>query len=256
MHVYLMVSPTEALIASMLESQEFGAYMATGSCKTAAEKLMFFELTGEFGSDFDWDYARRSCVPHADGTPKRSVYLSVYRVLERVPLDALGSLFLVTRDGRCLELHPQPLSPPSSWRGYALYQELCPVTPLVASSLPPEPFSRYLVDPSNHVGVPAIVFADVHITELENMEHAGDAGRLHDQGWGEHMLSGFEEFKSQPGKRSKTIDRSFGARFRYQNIGHGLYVARHKDGVIWYPMPDKETIKKYHYEWGRSANFY
>jgi hypothetical protein len=70
------------------------------------------------------------------------------------------------------------------------------------------------------------------------------------------MLSCFEEIKNQPGKRSKTIDRSYGARFSYQSIGHGIYVARHKDGLVWYPMPDKETIKKYHYEWGRSANFY
>lgn len=256
MHVYLMVSPTEALIASMLESHEFGAYMATGSRKTAAEQLVFIELSGEFGNDFDWEYARRSCVPHPDGTPKHSVYLSVYRVLERVPLDVLGSLYLVTRDGRCLELHQEPLSPPLYWKGYALYKELCPVTPLVASSLPPEPFSRYLVDPTNHVSVPAIVFADVRIIDLENMEHTGNVGGLYDHGGGEHMLSCFEEIKNQPGKRSKTIDRSYGARFSYQSIGHGIYVARHKDGLVWYPMPDKETIKKYHYEWGRSANFY
>ena len=35
-------------------------------------------------------------------SPKRSVYLSAYRVLERVPLQAIGSLYLTTDDGRVL----------------------------------------------------------------------------------------------------------------------------------------------------------
>ena len=46
------------------------------------------------------------CVPHANGEPKHSVYLSVYRVLEHVPLSALGSLYLATRDGRVMEIPP------------------------------------------------------------------------------------------------------------------------------------------------------
>ena len=256
MHIYLMVSPTEALITSMLESHEFGAYMATVSRKTAAEQLVFAELTQELGSDFDWEYARRSCVPHPDGSPKHSVYLGVYRVLERIPLDVLGNLYLVTMDGRCLEIAKEPVSPPLYWKGYALYKELCPVTPLVASSLPPEPFSRYLLDPTNHISVPAIVFADVKIIDLGNMEHTGNVGGLYDHGGQEHMQSCFEEIKRHPGKRSKTIDRSCSNRFSYQSIGQGIFFARHKDGIICYPMPDKEAIRKYHYEWGRSANFH
>lgn len=256
MHVYLMFSPTEALIASMLKPHDFGAYMATGSRKTSAEQLMFAELTGEFGSDFDWDYAHRACVPHPDGSPKHSVYLSVYRVLERVPLSMIGNLYLVTRDGRSLELTHGDIFPPLYWKGYALYKELCPVTPLVASSLPPEPFARYLVDPSNKISVPAIVFSDVRIIDLDNMEHTGNVGGLYDHGGNDHLRSCFDEIRQHPGKRSKTIDRSFGSRFSYQSIGQGIFIASYKDGIIFFPMLDRDAIKRNHYEWGRSANFY
>lgn len=256
MHYYLMVSPTEALIASMLASHDFGAYMATGSRKTTAEQLIFAEITGDFDSDFDWEYARRACVPHPDGTPKHSVYLGVYRVLERVPLDMLGNLYLVTRDGRSLELSKDVPSPPLYWKGYALYKELCPVTPLVASSLPPEPFARYLMDPTNHISVPAIVFADVRIIDLDNMEHTGNVGGMYDHGGSDHMRSCFDEIKNQPGKRSKTIDRSFGSRFSYQSIGQGIFFTRRNEGIVFYPMPDRDEIHKHHYEWGRSADFH
>lgn len=256
MRYYLLVSPAEALIASMLESREFGAYMATGSRKTASEELIFAEITSEFESDFDWEYARSACVPHPDGTPKHSVYLGVYRVLERVPLDVLGNLYLVTRDGRSLELAKGHLEPPLYWKGYALYKELCPVTPLVASSLPPEPFARYLLDPANHISVPAIVFADVKIIDLDNLEHTGNVGALYDHGGNEHIRICFEEIQSHPGKRSKTVDRSCSNRFSYQSVGQGFFFSRRADGIVFYPMLDREVIRKDHYEWGRSAGFY
>ena len=137
-----------------------------------------------------------------------------------------------------------------------LYKELCPVTPLVASSLPPEPFSRYLLDTTNHISVPAIVFADVKIIDLDNLEHSGNVGGMYDHDGGEHLRTCFDEIKRQPGKRSKTIDRSASIRFTYQSIGDGIYFARHNEGIVCYPMLGVEEIRRHHYEWGRSANFY
>ena len=251
MHYYLMVSPTEALIASMLDSNHFSSYMSIGPQKTAAEQLIFIELTGEFGGDFDWDYARRACKPHPDGTPKNSVYLSVYRVLERVPLSYLGPLSLVTRDGRSLQIEQRSYHPPQVWPGYALYKELCPVTPLVASTLPAEPFSRYLLDTTNHISVPAIVFADVDLGDLNHTDQGPGTGEDR-----KHIQMCFDEIRSQPGKRSKTIDRSSNIRFTYHNIGQGIFIARHKDGLVFYPMPTREEIREHHFEWGRSAGFF
>ncbi len=62
---------------------------------------MFFELDPDFRDDFfRIQEGVDRCVPHEDGLPKSSIYISVYRVLENIPLDAIKKLYLVTRDGK------------------------------------------------------------------------------------------------------------------------------------------------------------
>ena len=144
-HLYLSMIP-EALIASMLPPDEFGTYFAVGTEKKARGQAMYFSVDPSLKSD--WfplaDVARR-CVPHADGQPKHSVYLSVYRALEHVPLAALGRLSLATRDGRVLGIEPTRAVP--AVRGTLhLYQEICPVDPRVVSSLDPAEFAAVMTD--------------------------------------------------------------------------------------------------------------
>ncbi|HVO33000.1 MAG TPA: sodium-translocating pyrophosphatase, partial [Elusimicrobiota bacterium] len=101
--LYCLCYPMEALVASMLSPDEFATYLAIGSRKIARGKVVFFEIDPEFNSDrFDWEKARKECVPDADGKPKSSVYLGIYRVIEHIPFEAIQKLYLVTRDGRSL----------------------------------------------------------------------------------------------------------------------------------------------------------
>jgi len=95
----------EALIASMLTPEEFGVYYAVGSLKKARGQAVFFEIDPEFRhEDLPIEEGVQRCVLHEDGSPKRSVYISVYRALERMSLDAIQKLYLVTQDGRTLSL--------------------------------------------------------------------------------------------------------------------------------------------------------
>jgi hypothetical protein len=91
-HYYVTLFPVEALIASQLDPMQFGSYMATGSKKGSYENIIFAEIDGGFGDYFDWQYAREKCVPHQNGDPKNSLYLSVNRTLEHIPLSTLRSL--------------------------------------------------------------------------------------------------------------------------------------------------------------------
>jgi len=85
-HLYLSLIP-EALIASMLTPEEFGVYYAVGTSKKAHGQAIFFEVDADFRQDyFRIDEGIRRCVPHEDGSPKASIYISVYRVLEHVAL--------------------------------------------------------------------------------------------------------------------------------------------------------------------------
>ncbi len=117
-HYYLTVYPMEAMIASQLDPESFGAYMAVGNRKGSAESLLFLEVNEkEIVDNFDIEYARRRCKEHSDGHPKNSVYLSVYRALEDTPSEAFGSLWLVTRDGRGLEITRSVYADPAEWTG-------------------------------------------------------------------------------------------------------------------------------------------
>ncbi|MFA5468477.1 MAG: hypothetical protein WC224_05410 [Sphaerochaetaceae bacterium] len=254
MYYYLLVSPTEALIASMLDADAFALYMSRGEHNTAKEQLIFAEITGEFGSDYDWEFARKTCVAHSDGRPKNSVYLSVYRALERVPLEFLGDLFLVTKDGKCLRLKKGLYEEVKKWRGYALYKELCPVTPLVASTLQPRSFATYLLDSTRHISVPAIVFADVKLFDLDDIKTKDECLGLFDWDSCQHLRSCFAEIRRSPFKKAKTIDRSYSEQFDYSVIDKGIYFGRAKEGIIFYPLPSVETIKERYREWGVSAN--
>ncbi|ADN02982.1 hypothetical protein [Spirochaeta thermophila] len=247
---YLSIFPTEGLIASQLSPEDFGAYMATGTRKGAYEGIMFIEVEGGFGSFFDWEYARTRCVPHPDGEPKHSVYLGVYRVLEHIPLENLKELYLTTRDGRTLKLEQAPYRPGAP-RSYYLYQELCPITPLVVSSLPPRDFAAKISDGSSKIYVPTIAFADIKTIDFDHPEETGNIGAIYDRNI-EHLEDCIRTVVENKEKPTKTIERSHIGSFSYQIINTGVYVGN-KDGIVFYPMKSMDELRRHHYDWAKSA---
>ncbi|MCU0457130.1 MAG: hypothetical protein MUE74_12590, partial [Bacteroidales bacterium] len=148
-YVYLTCTP-EALVASMLPPEGFGMYLSTGTKKRNKGQTIFFEVDLNRIEDLiDLESLDKRCVAKEDGSPKSSVYLSVYRALEAVPLEALKSLYLTTDHGCVLELKRSPYNRDIEQKNTLhLYQELCPVTPLVASGLNPSAFLKRLTDGS------------------------------------------------------------------------------------------------------------
>ena len=250
-YYYLTVYPTEALIASQLEPSLFGTYMATGTKTGSFEKLIFFNIEGDFGDDFDWEYARKKCVNHEDGKPKNSVYLSVYRTLERVPLQKFGELYLTTRDGRSLRLDREEYSKPGDDPGYWLYQELCPTRPLITTGLSPELFVDYITSGKSKIYVPRILFADLKVIDVNAPDKTGNVGSAYDRNLA-HLADCIEAVTSSHAKTIKTVDRSYYADFSYQVIQHAMYLGSGKN-IIMYRMKSPEELRRNHYEWGRSA---
>ena len=175
-YLYLSLIP-ESLIASQLPPEEFGAYFAVGTKKRSRGQALFFEIE-PFESDyFPFAEMERRCVPHPDGRPKRSVYLSIYRVLEHVPLSAFRKLYLVTDDGRVLGLEQAPFEP-ESLHHHHLYQEYSPVNPRVVSKLNPVEFGKQMTDRSNAVAVDKLAFAELKLKKLARDPDAQDVGDL------------------------------------------------------------------------------
>jgi hypothetical protein len=243
----------ESLVASMLPPAEFGKYLAVGTRKSAHGRAMFFELKDDFRSDeFDLDYAAQRCVAHADGRPKNSLYLSIYRALERVPLAAIDSLWLASEHGKSLELRPAA-APPDSTDAYYLYQEVCPVHPLIASKLGPRQFAEFITRPNKPLCVPKICFVDIDLGELATDPEHGTPRELYypDHYW--HLRGCLLELKASQTKDTKTVDRTHLQHFPYHCIKNGIFVGD-QTGLLYYPFPKYgELIGKY-YEWWHSTH--
>jgi hypothetical protein len=241
----------EALIASHLPPLQFGAYMATGTKNGSFEKIAFIEVESGFGDYFDWDHARERCVPHEDGQPKHSVWMSVYRALEHVPMDKMKSLYLATGDGRTMEIERREFAASEMDRPFWVYQELCPVRPLVVSTYDPPTFSEYMTHENVKVAVPKIAFADLKVIDFDNLEHTGNVGSTYDSNL-DHLKECIRAVTSNAVKKVKNVERSRTESFGYQIINHGIYIGSGRE-LVMYPMPPKDEIRQKHYDWGRSA---
>jgi hypothetical protein len=250
-HLYLSLIP-EALIASMLSPEEFGIYYAVGSKKKSSGQAIFFEVNPDFRSKyFRIQEGLARCVPHEDGTPKSSIYISVYRVLEHVPIAELGKLFIVTQDGRTLGLeHSEDI--PMNEEGLHLYKEIAPVTPLVASRLNPVDYYDLIVrNPTSLVTLPAVAFVELRLGELAEDPELGQVGDLPYANM-DHLREVLIDLKTKP-VATKMVDRINPANFAYRTVKSGLYVGN-ESALRFYPMPSSETLRTEHYRWWRSAN--
>jgi hypothetical protein len=249
-YLYLSMVP-ESLIVSMLPPPEFGTYLAVGTRKHSRGQAMFFEVAPDFRHPFfDIDSAARRCVPHADGRPKHSVYVAVYRVLEHVPLEAIGSLWLATRDGRLLEL-PPALAAGSAGK-FHLYQEICPVHPRIASLMQPAEFCRFITDPARPFHVPRICLAELDLAELADDPEYGRADDLPYVNLS-HLRECLMDLERREGAGTKTVDRTTSAEFSYRLV-HGGFWLGDPSGARQYPFPSRARLDKEHHDWWRSAN--
>ncbi len=250
-HLYLSTIP-EALIASMLTPMDFGAYFAVGTEKKSRGQAMYFSVDRGFTSDyFPMGEIDSRCVPHANGEPKHSVYLSVYRVLEHVPLSAIGNLYLATRDGRVLEIPPSKALP-SFPRAFRLYQETCPVAPRVVSSLDPREFCAFMTESKRSIHVPKILFAELSLGELAENPETGSVRDLPYHNI-EHLRSCITELKKDPKKGTKTVSRVAPIDFPYRMVQYGFFLGDAKT-MLYYPMPTERELQTTHYVWWRSAS--
>jgi hypothetical protein len=193
----------------------------------------------------------KRCVAKTDGSPKSSVYLSVYRVLETIPVAALKSLYLTTDHGIVLELK-RAIYDKTTESGNAihLYQELCPVNPLVASSLAPSVFLKRLTDGSIPIVLPKLFFVELRLGELATDPLSGSAEHLPYSNIG-HLRDCLEIIKGEYEKHMKTVHRIFSGELLYRTIDTGFYVGA-KDEVVYYPYPKMAELENINYNFFRA----
>ena len=250
-YIYLTCTP-EALVASMLPPEGFGMYLSTGTKKRNKGQTIFFEVDlSKIENLIDMGSLNRRCVAKEDGSPKSSVYLSVYRVLETIPASALKSLYLTTDHGCVLELRRTPYDKSKEpANALHLYQELCPVTPLVASELAPSAFLKRLTDGSQPIVLPKLFFVELKLGELATNPLGGSTEHLPYPNIG-HLRDCLEILRGEYEKHMKTVQRIFSGELLYRTIETGFYVGV-KDEIVYYRYPSMRELEDINYEFFRA----
>lgn len=247
--LYLSLIP-EALIASMLEPKQFGSYYAVGRKSRVYGEAIFFEVDPAYrGGGFPYSLADERCIKQPNGDPKSSVYLGIYDVLGRIPVSALGNLYLVTDDGRTLELKRGTYVPDTT-QPLHLYQEFCPITPLVVSRLEPQGFCHSITDPQRPVHVPRIVFSEMELGALATDPERGNVDNLPYPAIG-HLRDVLRDFDLNT-KDSKLFLKQVKQGVLYRTVRNGFFVGDPAD-FAFYPFPSRQALEGEHYDWWRSA---
>ena len=247
-HFYVTAVP-ESLVASHLPPMEFGNYLATGTRKRTRGQAIFFEIDPDKVKNVPLEYVQRRLVPYADGEPKRSVYLSIYRVLENTSLEAFKELYLVTDDGKVLGIEQGNYKEKQDDEIH-LYQQFNPITTRVASQLTPPEFVRFLSDPSKPVFAPRVFFVEMQLGKLAKDPQAP----LHNLPYPnpDHLRDCLQRLMNSPERLTKTVLRYFNGELSYRCVKDGFFIGD-QINYKYYPMPSIEDLEDKYYSWWRSA---
>ncbi|MCK5691511.1 MAG: hypothetical protein KAI08_01640 [Bacteroidales bacterium] len=247
-YLYLSITP-ESLVASHLPPFEFGNYLAIGTRKSLRGQAIFLELNPTKMPNLPTDYMNERLVPYANGEPKRSVYLSIYRVLENIPVEAMLNLYLVTDDGKVLELKSVPF-PLDKQDIIHLYQQFNPISTRVASKLSPPEFIAFLTDTEKPVSAPSIFMVELKLNKLSRHPEAP----IHDLPYPnpDHLKDCLSTLMLSKQRLTKTVIRQFKGELSYRTIKTGFFVGN-RDDYLHYAFPSIDELEGPYYSWWRSA---
>jgi hypothetical protein len=255
-HLYLILHPNEALVASQLSPEEFGSHYSIGSPRHFTGKVIFAEVDIAYRHEFlridDYLAQTESRFP---GRPKRTKFVKSYRVLEHIEISALRKLYLVTTDGAVLGLDSSPEPADQGRPGRVrVYQEICPLRLVVASSFTPHEFGDYITAGTWSKGAPKIFFTqwdiDAEAVVKSNDVRAFSMGPLPNVN-PTNLPTAIKELSEDQVKKTKTISLNPSLDLMsYKNIQPGFYFAAGKE-FKFYRMPTMEELHDKHRSWWR-----
>lgn len=253
-HLYMIVYPINALVASQLDPDKFGEHYTIGGAKHYSGKVIFAEL--------DVDYRNESSniqkyldmtVAHEDGSPKKTKFIKSYGVIADIDISAIQKLHLCTSNGKVLTIEPAEYTAINEPGLIRTYQEITPLENLVVSTLDQRAFGKYIISETDSKGAPKICFTQVDF----NIEHFLESNKLSEifnidlpRVNPYRMYDCIKELKEIPNKTTKTV--GLGSLLRdlsYSYLKHGFWFFGPKDAKF-FPMPSITDLEnKYYYWW-------
>lgn len=240
--------PNSSLVLSHLSPDKFGFRYSYGSASHYSGKLIFAEIDINFRHPFfPIDEALASLEPHPNGEPKATKYVSCYRVLEFVDIDAVQTIYLCNADGETYPLKPGPYEPIEDQQNLKIFAELRPLTMLTLAKYNMQEFGRHFVRENRFLHVPKLMFMKMHL-DIDEFLRAFDmdpfitpplAG-VHPSKLRDAIL----DMRNRPDKYMKglTLDTAF-SNNSYRKINRGIMLtdATHER---FFPMPPLEEIEQ------------
>ena len=256
-HLYVILWPNYALVASMLGPKEFGRHYTIGSSRYFHGTVLFVEIDRTYRHEFfKIDALMEDVKPTADGSPKRTKFMATYRVLEHIDFSALQNLYVTSVEGEVLELKQEPYKRKHGSGFIRTFQEICPFSAIVMSYMTPVEFGVYITDPEQPKSAPKAVFTqislpiDLFLKQIEeNPFHSSPIPNVHPQKLRERIL----ELQGNPHKGVKgvSLDSAFD-RLSFLKLRTGFWFAGGVE-TVFYPIPDHAILEKEHYEFFHSV---
>ena len=253
-HLYMIVFPINALVASQLEAKEFGEHYTTGGAKHFSGKMIFAELDINFRNDhFEIEKYLKTTVPHEDGSPKKTKFIKSYGVLEHVDLEAIKTLHLCTANGKVLSIPSAEYTAVNKPNMIRVYQEITPLETLIVSTLDQREFGKFITTQTTSKGAPKICFTQIefNIEQFQAKNKNREIFQIELPSVNPYrMFDCIEELERIPDKTNKTV--GLGSLLRdisYKFLRHGFWFAD-KDTLKFFPMPSVSELEdKYFYWW-------
>ncbi len=252
-HLYLILHPNHALVGSQYEPEKFSLHYSSGSSRYYSGKVIFAEIHGGYRHPFfPIDEMMEELVPHEDGRPKATKFISSYRVLEHIDLDAIQTLHLVTPEGNLLSLEPESCNLfDHENREVRIYAEIAPLRMLVLSDYTAEEYGQYITDPKNPKGAPKLFYTQIDLDIEDFLEQLKENPFKESPVKSIHPTSlrdAYHELKKYPNKHTKglCLDSSLD-QISYKFIRGGFTFADQQSKKC-FKMPELDTIERRNYK--------
>lgn len=256
-HLYAIMYPNHALVASQLEPEQFGKQYAVGTKRYYTGKVLFIEVDPEYRNDyFPIEEMLEQTTEHPDGSPKQTKFVSSYRVLEHLSLDCLGKLYAVTVGGQCLGIEPQEYESKEDKGRVKIIQQLNPLQLLVATTYDHRAYGAEMTRADNPKGAPKLFFTQLALDVAAFQEEWRHNPFLPPPIPGVHpqklnlAIEGLQS-ESEPANASIGLASVFD-QVLYRKVDGGFFLAEGKN-LKYYPMPTEADLQRQHYSWWKST---
>ncbi len=251
-HLYMILHPNPSLVASQYNPDQFATHYMSGSTRHYNGKVIFAEIDINYRHDYlNIDRGLKELVPHDDGSPKATKFISTYRVLEHIDFDAIQRLYLTTPSAIVLGLDPAPYTTVHQPGFIRIFAEITPMRMLVLTKLNFPEFGRYITDPDNPKGAPKIFYTQIDFDIEYFMREIKENPFLNTPLPSVHsskLRDAIIELQNNPEKRTKglSLDSNLN-RKSYKYLKHGFMFASQK-GTKFFPIPPLDVIEETNYK--------